>query len=235
MSRNDLITCDDEIIKIIEKIFLAGSHLELVQKDGNQLISNNVHIINVNLNSLDIAFRSSDPAKLIHFNYNRPIQVKSFNGNIIFKTSFRCERMWSKLGFMNIPKLITIKNMRSNERINLEKFELPINFKNFTLFDYSNGHNNIISEIIDLSESGLALKMAKNHAEKFSTNDKIIFTLINGYSFSNKATGRLIYVNKVKSFETKEDDYFKMGIKFDSSNPYDQIAKFIDNQFYIQS
>ena len=77
--------------------------------------------------------------------------------------------------------------------------------------------------------------MAKNHAEKFSTNDKIIFTLINGYSFSNKATGRLIYVNKVKAFGTNEDDYFKMGIKFDSSNPYDQIAKFIDNQFYIQS
>ena len=158
MSKNDLITCDDEIIKIIENMFLAGSHLELFQKDGNQLISNNVRIINVNLNlnTLDIAFRPTDPSKPIHFNGSRPIEVKNSNGNIIFKTSFRSERIWNQLGFMNIPKLITIKNVRSDERINLEKFKLPVNFKNFTIFDYSNNHNNIVSEIIDLSESGLA-------------------------------------------------------------------------------
>ena len=235
MSTNDLITCDDEIIKIIEKMFLSGSNLELLQRDGKKLITNCVQIINVNLNSFDFAFRPIDPNKPIYFNNNRPVEVKSCNGNISFKTSFRPERIWNRLGFMHIPKIITIKNVRANERINLEKFKLPVNFKNFTIFDYSNNHNNIISEILDLSKSGLALKMEENHAAKLSTNDKIIFTLINGYSFTHKATGRLIYINKVKTFGTQEEGYYKMGIKFDSSNPNDQFSKFIDNQIHIQS
>jgi hypothetical protein len=230
---NKIINYDLEIQKIVDNIYFSGVILELFQIDNNK--SNNlfVQIVNVNLQTLDMAVRPIDPRKIMTFNENRPLNVKNPSGNISFKTSFRKGRLWNKLGFMSFPKILNLKNFRDNDRIYLEKYSLPVNFKNFTLFNYGNKHLNVSSEFVDLSKTGLALKIMTKDAENFSTNDQIIFTLINGYSFSHKATGRLVHVTKV--INQTDESFFKIGIKFDNKNHYDQITKFIGNQILIQS
>ncbi len=235
MSEKKLITSSREIQTILDNIFYSGGVLDLVQADAGEITRNKVQIIHVNLNSLDFSFRPLSSKKPLNFKLNRPVEITNTSGCLKFTTRFREQLLWNQLGFIHFPKVISITNKRENERLNFEKYKLPINFKNFTIFDYSNKHKNVLSELIDLSPSGLALKLAQKEAsyfEKFSENDKIIFTLINGYSFSKKATGRLVYMGQIQ--QIKHDRYFKLGIKFDNSNQYDQFSKLIDNQLYIQ-
>lgn len=232
MSEKKLISCNQEIIQILDNIYMASAEVEVQQMQGGNLLRNKARIIHVNPFTMEFSIRPLDKNQPFIFDRTRPVEIFNANKSVRFKTHFKLDRPWQRFGILQFPKVINIHNTRLSERMNLEKYELPVNFKNFTIFDYSNRHNNIESKILDLSKTGLALKLDLTQPHQFTENDMIIFTLINGYSFTRKATGRLIYMNKIKTFNNSP--YFKLGIKFDRSTSYEQITKFIDNQIYIQ-
>ena len=228
MSNKSIITKSEEIEKTLDNINLAEIKLNLTQKDNGKILNNFVRVENVNLHSRDFAIRPSSFTKYLSFNNKRPIDVKTESNSLEFTTYFQHSRLWKQLGIIRFPKVINLNVTRQEERYNVEKYRFPIIFKNFTLIDYTKKHNNIESELMDLSKSGLALKIRHDEPYDFSENDKIIFTLINGQAFTNQSMGRLIHINRIKG-QKNESPYYKVGIKFEEmGSPYTQISHVIN-------
>lgn len=190
-------------------------------------------IVAVNLNSQELVIRPADPhTDFSAFNPSSEIYVNNAPNSILYRTSFR-GKVRPYLAIIKIPDSLIIRNHRETPRTNLNHIKLPVHFKNFTIFDYQLRNQQIQADIFDLSESGIALKTDEDNISKFNENDKIIFTLVNGYSFSRKVEGRLIYINECETFHS--ENYFKMGIAFSDETCGVTFKKFIDNQIYIQS
>ncbi len=190
-------------------------------------------IVAVNLNSQELVIRPADPTSdFMAFNPNAEVYVNNAPNSILYKTTFR-GKIRPYFAIIKMPDSLIIRNHRESLRTNFNHIKLPVHFKNFTIFDYQLRNQQIEADIFDLSESGIALKTETSTIENFKENDKIIFTLVNGYSFSRKVEGRLIYVKEYENF--LNENYFKMGIAFSDDTCGVTFKRFIDNQIYIQS
>lgn len=218
-----------QIQTICENTCESQSLISLFQRG----VSLKARVVGVNLNNGELVIRPEIPLKNFSaFDPTMEIFIKNESGGILFKTRFQ-RKLHANLAFIKIPDAIVIQNLRETERTNLSHVDLSVQFKNFTIFDYMLRNINLEASIFDLSDSGISLKSEEKHIQSFSPNDKIIFTLVNGYSFSKKVEGRLIYITETASLKRKE--FFKMGIAFEEGTSGIVFKKFIDNQIYIQS
>lgn len=224
-----VIKDDASILKICENSYAHQSPIILHQPG----LKFKAVIVAVNLNTQELVIRPADPhTDFLCFNPSTEVLVNNAPNSILYKTNFR-GKVRPYLAIIKIPESLLIRNHRETPRVNLNHIKLPVHFKNFTIFDYEIRNQQLEADIFDLSESGVALRTEEKTIKRFKENDKIIFTLVNGYSFSRKVEGRLVYINQCNTFY--KENYFKMGIAFSDDTCGATFKKFIDNQIIIQS
>jgi hypothetical protein len=190
-------------------------------------------IVAVNLNTQELVIRPVDPSTDFSvLDPNTDLYINNAPNSILFRTNFR-GKVRPYFAIIKIPDSLLIRNHRETQRTNFNHIKLPVHFKNFTIFDYQLRNQQIEADIFDLSESGIALKTEVETIQRFKENDKIIFTLVNGYSFTRKVEGRLIYVKEYENF--MHESYYKMGIAFSDDSCGVTFKRFIDNQIFTQS
>ncbi|MCO4792560.1 MAG: PilZ domain-containing protein [Bacteriovoracaceae bacterium] len=196
-------------------------------------IQTKAKIVAVNINTNELVIRPFfSGGSFPEFIDTGEILISNKSNSIVYRTSFR-GKVRPFLAIIKIPDLLIIRNMRQTNRTNLEHISLPVHFKNFTIFDYVLRNQQIEANIFDLSDSGIALSTEFNEIDNFKENDKIIFTLVNGYSFNKKVEGRLIYVNENSDYQKEQN--FKIGIAFSDDTSGITFKKFIENQIILQS
>ena len=217
------------ILKICENSYAKQSPIILHQPG----LKFKAVIVAVNFNTQELVIRPAEPyTDFLCLKSNAEVLVNNAPNSILYKTIFR-GKIHRFFAIIKIPDRLLIRNHRETPRKNFCHIKLPVHFKNFTIFDYKIRNQQHEADIFDLSETGIALHTGENTIEKFNENDKIVFTLVNGYSFSRKVEGRMVYVNKYNTFN--RESYFKMGIAFSNNKSGAAFKKFIDNQVVIQS
>ena len=209
--KDQLIDNPAEVITVLESFLLSEDPLLLWQQRGRIIKSWSI-IKQVNLNSNHLIVRPQHSSEFFRFDPLLPIYIKNQSGHIFIKTNIDtfCRKYFLKI---EIPKELFILNARISPRYNLEERNIDIYYNNFTTLDYSLSSLNQRAKLVDISTTGVALKL--NAKGALYPNDSLLFSFINNISFPQKTSGQVIYVKKMKSFS--ESDYYKVGIHFDQS------------------
>ncbi len=204
------------ITDVIEKIFLNKQPLNLKQLIGNETISTSGIIKNVNINAINFSMRPLDK-KAFNFNDQNIIECSNHKNSIQFKT--RIDTI-TKSNFitLKIPKEVTLFNIRQGERFPFEDKKSLIQFK-------IENKQSILhdSTILDVSDSGIALKFNYDKNNIISVGQKIILNAINPKLPIKNVMATVVYTQLVDTFS--HDSYLRLGIKYDKLLPITDAIK----------
>lgn len=206
-SPNLLYDDADDIANILEKIFLNQNSV-MVEQDGayGQKVSIKALIINVNLNTKEFSLRPTSFNDVFSLDTRLPLAIITNHKNIFFQ---------SKISFLNTKKLINVKfpkdisiiNTRRNERINFEDFLIPVKLRKL-------GNDEIlVGELIDISETGIALRYPSILVNNFVIGEKIQIISLNDIDLANKTFGKIVYTKLLLNFIN--DNRLKIAIEYD--------------------
>ncbi|OUR93641.1 hypothetical protein A9Q84_19425 [Halobacteriovorax marinus] len=222
----------NEITEVLQSISEHGNHLELCQTIGDSTHRSLSLIKNINDYSNDLAIRPKNKLNQFNFDPDIPIFAKNEFDSVVFQCEIK-KLNHKNLIVANIPDLMYLLNTRSCNRYNFENLSLPVIFKNDSVINYQRKHLFFEGILIDISENGLSYTTYNDIAFEYKWGDLIQFSTINGYSLSQKITGRIVYLKN--THESNGQIKTKIAVKFDRLIPIKQILKYIDNQIYINA
>lgn len=213
-----LIEYKNEILATIEKIFLHQNPVILIQENGDDLIERWALIKHLNAVSNEITLRPVNDDEIFEFTQKDKITVKNASESIVFETKVAsiCK---DKILSINIPEAIYLENTRNNTRYHFGHKSHPVFLYNLN----ADPENELRATLLDVSVSGIALRVECSELEAFKESDKLSFLKIHNYSFSEDTFGTIVYVRKVQEYGTTQ--YYKLGIHFDSPIPLSPILE----------
>jgi hypothetical protein len=223
---------ENDVLEFLEKLFANRSELIFFQnkEDGE---SQSLSLIkNINHHTLDFAIRPTQKFDALDFDQEKPIFIYNESMSIKFSSTIR-GKCRDNLAFINIPSELTVKYTRQGQRFSFEEHGLEVIYSNFSQHTYNRRHLVTTGELCDVSANGISFKVSTSAMKNFHQGDKIIFSSINGYSLSQKLSGRVVYMQFFNSIEN--ETYLKLGIKFDRKIPIEQLLRYLENQQYISN
>jgi len=234
MSEEKIITLkgQDKVLDFLDKLFENRTELKFFQNSESQDTHSLTLIKNVNYNTLDFAIRPTNKYDRLDFDAEKPIYIFNESTSIRFSSTVR-GTVRDNLAFINIPHELVIKYTRQGERYCFEEYGLDVIYNNFSQHSYSRKHLVNLGSLCDVSGHGISFKVTEREISNFTIGDKIIFSSINGYSLSQKISGRVVYMQVFNKGESGL--YLKLGVSFERRIPIEQLLKYLENQYFIAS
>lgn len=192
------------------KLFTSKLAIENVQ---NEFI-----IKNVNLFSKDMAIiPEGDLADKLSFPEGEAIEVINDRKNIKFSTIVK-KIHGGKMIILEIPRRIVINNERVSSR-----FRIDNNFKEevFVKGTDFGSNDKFAAEVMDISESGVALKLGSSY--RFKKGDVLQLTVGSEYAFMNSIRSQIVYIKSV--LDNQGQTFVKMALSFDNLIPKARFEK----------
>ncbi|MEI8346856.1 MAG: hypothetical protein WCG27_05285, partial [Pseudomonadota bacterium] len=220
------IIYDNEVIfELCERLLSFQGPLTLTQEHLGKITQKHTAILNfIDYHSQQLIFRPEDLQNKMKFDIQKSINVVNGSENIIFsgQVGTICR---PKFLHLRLPAELYLKNNRSNKRHHLEKLQIPVLFTNFTIQDFNMQTINLDAELIDVSITGMSLKINLADLGNHHVNDKVIITSINNKLLENKITGKIVYLRPIK--RQNRIEYCKLAVKFDAPLATYQILSYL--------
>ncbi len=223
---------EDKVLDFLEKLFENRTELKFCQNQDQQDSQSLTLIKNVNHHTLDFAIRPTNKYDILNFDPEKPIFIFNESTSIRFTSTIR-GKCRENLAFIKIPEELVIKYTRQGKRFCFEEYNLNVIYNNFSRHSYSRQHHVTEGALCDVSGHGISFKVPQAEIPNFNLGDKIIFSSINGYSLSQKISGRIVYMQIFNKDETGL--YLKLGVSFERRIPIEQLLKYLENQYFIAS
>ncbi|MCP4914334.1 MAG: hypothetical protein GY909_14570 [Oligoflexia bacterium] len=214
MELNTEISLEDnfDVLNYLVKAKLFSSKLNVKSTE------NKFTIKNVNLFSKDIALiPEGDLAEKISFPEGDAVEIDNDRQNIKFSTIVK-KIHGGKMIILEIPRRILINNERASTR-----FKINNNFKDEVFIKGTDfGSNDKFgAELMDISESGVALKLSSSY--RFKKNDVLQLTVGSDYTFMNSIRSKIVYIKSV--LDNQGQSFVKMALSFDNHIPKARLEK----------
>ncbi len=226
-----LMMGSDQVWKVLEDLTTHKSQLKLSQNIDGEEISCWSDIYMMNLHTQDLALRPSGDGQFFEFDPTKPLTVTNKNETVSFETEMR-RQQYNKLAFSSFPSEIIVHNERKAERTNYQKLALEVLYNNDSYFQYTRRHLGLASSLIDISPLGMSMKSFDPFVLEFKPQDKIVISLINGYSLSQKITGRVVEVVELEDLD--RSNFIKISLEFDRQIPLEQIKKYFETELLLK-
>ncbi len=217
----------EEIILDLEKMFHLLDRFHYFQSplyvsEENSDEKYLAHIAILNSFSNEIVFRPLSSTKSFPEFKSKKFKIQNQSGNIFFYTS---QSSLARAHYLNLrmPKEIHIINYRECERYNLDDLKLRVES-----LDSHTGQT-FISQLIDISASGLALKSLDTKFESFQSQQQFILQKIGPHFLDSHFSAHVIYVRKIQS-PVVTTGIFQVGAKFTTPIDINAFLNMVKNK-----
>ena len=166
------------------------------------------------------------PADAANFNHRThlPIAVVAFGQHWQFSTSLLAVK--NRFLKLAIPAKIQIMNQRFAYRFEVQNQNYGATFTNYTALSFDRERMYQQATILDISCTGIALKILPNDMEILHLQDQLIFTYLGGQEVKQKISGEVVHIIEVRPWA--QNTYFKVGIRFARPLAMPELSTYIN-------
>jgi len=228
MTASNYVECSNKtkIIDVLLEIKRSNGTVSLWQKNnkGKRIILESyIYDVSPEENAVIIALEK--PTLSLVLDIKDDIYVHGSEQSLVFKSP-KFQVLKKKI-YMTIPKVVKIIDLRDSMRFSLESSTLKkvIHLKEKGLQGSEQFRQHTL-DCIDVSQSGMALKLRDSHLTRYHSQDTIKLVSINDVSLED-VEAKLLYIAPHSRDESVK--YFKAGFIFSKILTKEQITAIINN------
>jgi hypothetical protein len=228
---NNYIECriKEKIIKVLEDLKVEGRQISLWQtaSDASSTrVAFDSYIYSVDKKKNILIIEMDKPILSLALSTEHQLYIHGNKQSIVFKSAMF--KVKNKKVIVLIPESIMIIDLRDNAR-----FELENKPNKYVLHQKEVGLAGSMKYIdfsipcIDISQTGIALKLRSTHLTKYHIGDSISLISISEVPILNNIKATILYVVPYKN--DKGAKYFKAGLNFSETLDEETLSRVLVN------
>lgn len=213
-SQNKITLEDSQAIhQILEQYCKLKRPLLVWQDQGETVYTCWATLAFINDFKSELILRPRPTRLQFKFKNELPLYIKDQRGRLSFEGNIQTPS-WRKYLKISIPQKVIAMEERRSPRSSLLDKGIQASFRNFTTFAPDNSPELYQFEIIDISSSGMAIKIPAEYYKYFETGHRIHLQKIHNYIFQEKIAGHVVYLQPFSAVK-EHPKWFRLAIKFD--------------------